>query len=161
MMRRSGSGASRAADADAKVPLLDVNVLIALAWPNHVHHPAAAAWFAAIPSRRYATTPVTQAGFVRVSSHARLTPEAQTPQAAHATLCAITALPGHVFWADDKTLAASAQIAWDRIGSAARVTDAHLLAIALCHRGCLATFDRAIVNLIPAGAPRDAVLLLS
>ena len=25
--------------------LLDVNVLIALVWPNHVHHEAARAWF--------------------------------------------------------------------------------------------------------------------
>ena len=160
-MRRHGPGPSRAADAGAKVPLLDVNVLIALAWPNHVHHPAATAWFAAIPNRKFATAPVTEAGFVRVSSNARLTPQARTPQAAHVALCAITALPGHVFWVDDKTLAASVHIAWDRIGSAARVTDAHLLAIALGHRACLATFDRALVNLIPAGAPRDAVLLLS
>lgn len=158
MMRRSGSG--RAADADAKVPLLDVNVLIALAWPNHVHHPAATAWFTGIPDRKFATAPVTQSGFVRVSSCARLTPQAQTPQGAHVALCAITALVGHVFWTDDKTLAASAHVAWDRIGSAARVTDAHLLAIALCHQGCLATFDRALVNLIPGGAPRGAVLLL-
>jgi hypothetical protein len=141
--------------------LLDVNVLIALAWPNHVHHPAASAWFAAISERRFATAPLTQAGFVRVSSNARLMPDAQTPQAAHVALCAITALPGHTFWADDRTLAASARIAWDRIGSAARVTDAHLLAIALRHRGCLATFDRALANLIPPGAPRDSVLLLS
>lgn len=27
--------------------LLDVNVLVALAWPNHVHHVSARRWFAA------------------------------------------------------------------------------------------------------------------
>jgi predicted nucleic acid-binding protein len=27
------------------VHLLDVNLLIALAWPNHVHHTSARAWF--------------------------------------------------------------------------------------------------------------------
>jgi predicted nucleic acid-binding protein len=26
--------------------LLDVNVLLALAWPNHVHHAASRTWFA-------------------------------------------------------------------------------------------------------------------
>lgn len=28
-----------------RVALLDVNVLIALAWPTHIHHEAAHAWF--------------------------------------------------------------------------------------------------------------------
>lgn len=28
-----------------KVALLDVNVLLALAWPNHQHHVAAHRWF--------------------------------------------------------------------------------------------------------------------
>ena len=28
------------------IALPDVNVLIALAWPNHVHHDAARSWFA-------------------------------------------------------------------------------------------------------------------
>ena len=32
-------------DRVAVTALLDVNVLIALAWPNHVHHAAARAWF--------------------------------------------------------------------------------------------------------------------
>lgn len=27
------------------IRLLDVNVLVALAWPNHVHHEAVQAWF--------------------------------------------------------------------------------------------------------------------
>jgi len=27
--------------------LLDINVLLALAWPNHVHHGPALTWFAA------------------------------------------------------------------------------------------------------------------
>jgi uncharacterized protein len=28
------------------IQLLDLNLLIALAWPSHVHHPQAHAWFA-------------------------------------------------------------------------------------------------------------------
>ena len=49
--------------------LLDVNVLVALAWPNHVHHVAARAWFNDVGQKRFATCPVTQSGFVRVSSN--------------------------------------------------------------------------------------------
>lgn len=157
---RVGS-ARRAADAEDKVPLLDVNVLVALAWPSHIHHQAAQTWFGARPQRPFATAPVTQSGFVRVSSNARAIPQAQTPQAAHALLVTITALPGHLFWADDESLANSSRVAWQRLGGHSRVTDAHMLAIALRHGGRLATFDRAVANLVPAGAATDAILLLS
>jgi len=47
------------------VSLLDVNVLLALAWPNHVHHPAAHRWFAENHREGWATCPLTQMGFVR------------------------------------------------------------------------------------------------
>jgi len=45
--------------------LLDVNVLMALLWENHEHHQVARPWFRQIPD--FATSPVTQLGFVRVS----------------------------------------------------------------------------------------------
>ncbi|MGI9022281.1 MAG: type II toxin-antitoxin system VapC family toxin, partial [Acidimicrobiales bacterium] len=59
-------------------PLLDVNVLIALAWPNHVHHDRARSWFSGPGSSGWATRPLPQHGFVRVSSHPML-PHAATP----------------------------------------------------------------------------------
>lgn len=37
------------------IRLLDVNVLIALAWPNHVHHDAAGSWFARLRRTGWAT----------------------------------------------------------------------------------------------------------
>jgi hypothetical protein len=39
--------------------LLDVNVLIALGWPDHVHHAAARHWFGQSCSNGWATTPIT------------------------------------------------------------------------------------------------------
>ena len=47
--------------------LLDVNVLIALAWDDHVHHDRAHAWFRRLANESFATCNVTQSGFVRVS----------------------------------------------------------------------------------------------
>ena len=47
------------------IALLDVNTLIALAWPNHSHHVAAHNWFATWKGG-WATTPFTEVGFVRV-----------------------------------------------------------------------------------------------
>ncbi len=66
------------------IDLLDVTVLVALAWPNHVHHHSARRWFAHRPGP-WATTPVTECGFVRVSSDRVVIPDAVTPEAAGAT----------------------------------------------------------------------------
>jgi uncharacterized protein len=138
--------------------LLDVNVLVALAWPNHVHHSAALAWFGDVGKKGFATSPVTQSGFVRVSSNKRAIPTARTPREACELLRRIVALPGHVFWTDDVDLSTTEHIAWERLGAHSQVTDAHLLAIALRHGGKLATFDREMRHLSPA-AERTVVLV--
>jgi hypothetical protein len=140
--------------------LLDVNVLIAMAWPNHVHHVAVLDWLGAPGTIPFATCPVTQSGFIRVSSNARAIPAARSPREAQALLRQITELPGHSFWHDDVDLAGDARVAWDRVGGHAQVTDAHLLAIALRHSGRLATLDRGIVDLVPAGAQPGCVLVI-
>ena len=44
--------------------LLDTNVLIALAWPNHVHHREAQTWFEKKGAAGFRTCPITQTGFV-------------------------------------------------------------------------------------------------
>ncbi len=129
--------------------LLDVNVLVALAWPNHVHHHAALAWFEAVGRSGFATCPVTQSGFVRVSSNRRAIPDARSPGEAREVLRRITALPGHAFWSDDIEIASNEHIAWERLGSHAQVTDAHLLALAIRRDGRLATFDRGLIDLAP------------
>jgi toxin-antitoxin system PIN domain toxin len=139
--------------------LLDVNVLVALAWPNHVHHPAALAWFEDVGHAGFATCSVTQSGFVRVSSNKRAIPDARSPREANEILRRITALPGHVFWTDDIEIAKSEHIAWERLGSHAQVTDAHLLALALRRDGRLATFDRTLADLAPEGRAERVVML--
>jgi uncharacterized protein len=164
MSRRAGTKAGAGKAAELVAPwgkaavLLDVNVLVALAWPNHVHHAAALDWFEEIGHTRFATCPVTQSGFVRLSSNRRAIPLARTPREACALLRRIVSLPGHVFWTDEIDLSGTEHIAWERLGSHAQVTDAHLLAIALHHGGRLATFDRELVNLSPV-AQRSVVLL--
>ncbi len=49
--------------------LLDVNVLLALSDPMHIHHEAAHRWFAAKGQSAWATSPITENGFVRIASH--------------------------------------------------------------------------------------------
>jgi len=135
---------------------------VALAWPNHVHHEAAATWFRKARRAGWATCPVTQAGFIRVSSNTRVIPGAVSPRAAFEVLSKITALPGHRFYTDDTDLSTSDLVFRERIVGSRQVTDAHILAVAIRNEGRLATFDRGLLDLVPAGIdPDDAVVLLS
>lgn len=123
--------------------LLDTNVLLALAWPNHVHHRDTVEWFRARGSSGFATCPLTQTGFVRISSNPSFTAQAVTPAEAIDLLSRLTALPGHQFWPDDLPLADACPI--DRpLATHRQVTDAYLLALAGAHDGVLATLDRGI-----------------
>jgi toxin-antitoxin system PIN domain toxin len=140
--------------------LPDVNVLVALAWPNHVHHERARAWFEDNHRKGWATCPVTESGFVRVSSNRKVVPEARRPGEAILLLREMTALPGHVFWADDTSIARSPWIAAERLVAHGQVTDAHLVALSLRRKGRLATFDRGIADILPKGVDTGAVLTL-
>ena len=131
-------------------PLLDVNVLVAVAWPNHIHHEAALHWFSDNHRRGWATCPVTESAFVKVSSNARAVPEAKSPAEAIHLLKRLTTLDGHVFWTDDISIARSELVAAERILGYRQVTDAQLVAVALRHRGRLVTFDRGIEHVVPA-----------
>lgn len=121
-----------------RVPLLDVNVLVALAWPNHIHHARAHAWFPRAGA--WATCPLTQSGFVRVSSNRKAIPDARTPGEAIALLREIVALPGHVFWEDGIAITDARHGTFEHAVTHRHVTNAHLLALAISHDGSLATF---------------------
>lgn len=137
--------------------LLDVNLLIALAWPSHVHHRHSQRWFAGLRSRGFRTCPLTQTGFVRISSNPAFTKDAVPPSVAAALLSQITSLPSHGFWPADLSFAdAVAEVGL--IGGHRQVTDAYLLALARARQGIVATLDRGIIAL--AGPNRDAVELL-
>jgi uncharacterized protein len=123
-----------------------VNVLVALAWPNHVHHAAALAWFRGIRDEGWATCPLTESGFVRVSCHQGV-PDARRPAEAIALLQRIRAVAGHVFWADEVSPADDPAGVFARLVGHRQVTDAHLLTLAHLRGGVLATFDRGIRDL--------------
>ncbi|MFQ5744537.1 MAG: TA system VapC family ribonuclease toxin, partial [Acidobacteriota bacterium] len=111
--------------------LLDVNFLVALAWPNHIHHQAATIWFEENHRRGWATCPLTQSGFVRVSSNRKVIPDARTPTEAIILLRELTALEGHEFWIDDVVMASPDHVDPRRIVGHRQVTDAHMVALVL------------------------------
>lgn len=124
-------------------------MLVALAWPNHVHHARAHAWFSEARSGGWATCPLTESGFVRVSSNSRAIPGARSPAEAIALLRDIRSVPGHVFWSDDTSPASRGASFFARVVGYRQVTDAHLLTLASRHAGRLATFDRGLLDLAP------------
>jgi len=142
------------------VSLLDVNLLIALAWPNHVHHRESLRWFDRNRKLGWATSPVTQSAFVRVSSSSRILPGARTPREALELLRRIVALPDHVFWEDDISIAASDLVDETKLLGHRQITDAHLLAVALRHGGRLATLDRGVTSVVPASHSAEDVICL-
>jgi len=93
------------------------------------------------------------------SSNKRAIPDARSPREAREILRRIAALPSHVFWPDDIEIASNEHIAWERLGSHAQVTDAHLLALAIRRGGRLASFDRGLADLAPEGKAESVVML--
>jgi toxin-antitoxin system PIN domain toxin len=127
--------------------LLDVNVLIALAWPNHSHHDSAHSWFAEWTAG-WATTPLTETGFVRVSSNTAVLATAVRPVDALASLAKLRALPAHTFWVDSVEGVVGNELAAERVLGHRQVADVHLVAIAMAHDGTVATFDKGMRSLV-------------
>ena len=136
------------------IALPDVNVLIALAWPNHVHHAAARSWFQEHRDGGWATCPLTEAGFVRVSCNPVAVRHSVTPLDAIAVLGKITHLGSHAFWPMDRSLLDLPEAIGPRIQGYRQITDALLLATAMQRDGRLATLDGGLAGLVPAAANR-------
>ena len=121
-----------------KPALLDTNVLLALAWPNHQHHPAAHAWFGAEAKYGWASCAFTQLGFIRLSSNPAYTSSAVSPQEAAELLQQLLSHPRHSFWASP---AAKSPAIYLRALGHQQVNDAYLVEVAKRRRGRLVTLD--------------------
>lgn len=124
--------------------LLDVNALVALAWDSHVHHATMREWFLANGKDGWATCPVTESGFVRVSSNAKIMPHPVGVESAIGVLAALRSIDGHTFLPDDVSLTDEDL---PRPAGHRQVTDAHLLALARRRNARLVTFDAGIRQL--------------
>ena len=123
--------------------LLDVNALVALAWDAHVHHEAMSAWFDE-RTGPWATCPVSEAGFVRISSNAKIIKGALSVDDASSVLRDLRAVGEHRFLTNDVSIT-DADV--PRIVGHRQVTDALLLTVARRAGVPLVTFDAAIATL--------------
>ena len=125
--------------------LLDVNVLMALLWENHEHHGRARQWLRTVTE--FATCPVSQLGFARISSHPMLG-YGMSPEQAFGVLRKLLADLRHRFVADDLSCEDRVLLT-ERIPSANDVTDHYLAALARQHGLRLATFDEPLSKAFP------------
>lgn len=126
------------------IHLLDVNLLVALFDPAHLHHEIAHAWFAAVGRAAWATCPLTENGVLRVLSNPAYPGRRTTLADAADRLHRFEASGGHAFWPDEVSVLDSAAIDAKHLSGHREITDAYLLATAVRRGGRLATFDRGV-----------------
>lgn len=131
--------------------LLDVNAVIALIDPLHVHHDRAHSWFADREPDAWHTCPIVQNGVVRIVSH----PKYSNTQPAPVVLTSLTSLAArddHAFLSDSVSLL-DTSVHTERLLTSSQVTDTYLLHLAASTGARLATFDvRLVTAAVPSGA---------
>ena len=132
-----------------KLLLLDANVLLALAWPNHPFHQRAVARLTRREGRRWATCLLTQAAFVRLSSNPTIIPGAKSPVEAGEMLGRLIDDSDHVFLEAKGKQFARLQELLARCHGHNQVNDAFLIWLALSHGASVLTFDAPLRHLPP------------
>ena len=132
-----------------KLSLLDANVLLALAWPNHPFHHRAVVRLARRERHRWATCLLTQAAFVRLSSNPAIIPGAKSPAEACEMLRRLIDDPAHVFLEAKSKQLARLQELLARCHGHNQVNDAFLIWLALSHGASVLTFDAPLRHLPP------------
>ncbi|MEA2236633.1 MAG: uncharacterized protein QOC81_1357 [Thermoanaerobaculia bacterium] len=145
------------ASSKARVLLLDVNALVALAWPTHQFHVAVRQRLEHHPTQKWATCLLTQLGFVRLSSNPAIVDPHQTPGQAISLLRRLTADEQHLYF-DELPRLASVEKTVLRLLGHQQVTDAYLVAVAEANDATLLTLDRRLVATFVA---RDRVEVLT
>jgi len=128
----------------SRTALLDVNVLVALFDPDHVHHELAHDWFADHRDAGWATCPLTENGFVRVLANPAYGSAVSRPDTVLQHLRRFCSGTDHHFWDDSISLRDARLFDPSVLAGHRQITDVYLLGLAVSHRGRLATFDRGL-----------------
>lgn len=126
--------------------LLDVNVVIALIDPGHVHNRQAVQWFTRHAARSWATSPITQNAVLRIVGNPSYPSFPGSLYLVQTLMQRLLMFPGHEFWPDDISLLDSNVMEDDGLLTSRQITDSYLLALAHAHHGQLATFDSRLVT---------------
>lgn len=144
----------------APTALLDVNVLVALFDPDHVHHDLAHDWFTEEGAGGWATCPLTENGFIRVISNPAYGLDRFRPDAAGKSLAVFLNSEHHSFWPDGISLADTALFDLSLAAGHRQLTDIYLLGLAVRLNGRLATFDQTIPYKAVKGATPESLQVI-
>lgn len=140
------------------IRLADVNVLIALADPNHAHHAAARSWLAARPRLGLATCALTENGFLRIYGHPSYPRGPGSPEKALLDLKAYRSRRGHHFLPCDLSFDDAVFPSLSGL-TPKQLTDFYLTGLALKYGIRFATFDTTIpVKLLKGGVQAIEVI---
>ncbi len=139
--------------------LPDVNVLLALLWPQHKAHGASVAWFEKSGRRSWATNPLTELGALRLLTNPAVTKGAVSASAALEALADATNRHGHEFWPLTRGISACLTPWAEHLPEHGQWTDAMLLWQASDRGGVLVTFDAGLKALAGRVAPAHVLLL--
>jgi toxin-antitoxin system PIN domain toxin len=136
--------------------LLDVNMLLALTDPSHIHHVLAKQWFGH-GGFNWGVCALSEAGFLRVTTNPKV--RAHTLVQTSAILAAFTRFPGYRFWPMPSDWATLAAPFADRIYGHQQITDAYLLGLAIKENGVLVTLDRAFKQMAGPKYSKNVLVL--
>lgn len=140
--------------------LLDVNVWVALFDDAHIQNAQARKLFKQ-PKLKIATCALTENGVLRVLNlpgyAKRAPPGFKLVQQKLALACTDV---DHEFWPCGLSLRDENLLDWTRIMGHNQITDAYLLALAVAHKGTLATFDHGVALSAVKGATAKHLQLL-
>jgi len=140
--------------------LFDVNVLLAMFDSGHTLHVKAQAWWAGNQSSGWASSPLTENGYLRVVSQASYPRPAKLSTALD-LLRHWSGHPSHVFWADDLSLLDHRIVDYGWLLGPKQITDVYLLALAVKRGGRLVTLDRGIPLRAVKGASQKHLAVIA
>ena len=139
--------------------LLDVNVLLALFDPDHIHHDEAHVWFGEHRQDGWATCPLTELALVRILANPVYSPGAERAAAIVERFRRFRSSGDHQFWRDSLDLT-DGIFDLSFLKGHRQLTDVYLLGLAVKRNGRLATFDRTIPTRAVMGAHQDTLLVI-
>lgn len=124
--------------------LLDVNILVALFDPGHVHHRSVARWFSS-PGLQWGVCAFSEAGFLRVSTGTAA--GRRTLEQAVNIIKSFSNDPNFSYWPIRSTWTSLTEPFQGRVYGHQQITDAYLLGLAIKENGVLVTLDKAFRHL--------------
>jgi toxin-antitoxin system PIN domain toxin len=140
--------------------LLDINVLVALFDPDHVHHELAHDWFADHRTAGWASCPITENGLIRVLANPRYGSPNAGVRSVRDAVRRFLSSEEHEFWPDDVSIADDTLFNVSAMTGYRQITDVYLLGLATRRKGHLVTLDRSIPMKAVVGADPESLTVI-